>query len=370
MAMFLELQQCSGASESRAEHMQYFMDLGLDRETAALLYRGERLQERGQLRQALPYFQEVHAAFPDCREASVSVRMITKMLLKDVSAKEEIETRQATERRTTRKRPGRRERHALRCSATIAPQSQAPYTATQRCLPPPVVSGVAVASAATVAAAAAAELPAQAEQAVLAAALQPSSRASLEGAEHAPLGLEDLLAVGESSSSCQKHKQQDQSSRSGRASKPLHELARLRAIHRATGGHVAMQRDSEVVQEQPQQAVLAEQRGSRKVHNPALQLPLPLPLAAEPPSSSGSGSGSGSGRGSGNGSGLPYDDEGHNGFNALRCTLGAALGRSNVPFRDWAQLVMNQQDTAASPASSSPLAVAEESCWTSNESPG
>jgi hypothetical protein len=45
--------------------------LGLDGGTAALLVRAERLQEKGQLRQALKYYEVVLSACPECPEAVV-----------------------------------------------------------------------------------------------------------------------------------------------------------------------------------------------------------------------------------------------------------------------------------------------------------
>jgi hypothetical protein len=46
------------ASSSRTERINYLNNvLGLDRGTAALLVRAERLQEKGQLRQALKYYE-------------------------------------------------------------------------------------------------------------------------------------------------------------------------------------------------------------------------------------------------------------------------------------------------------------------------
>jgi hypothetical protein len=53
--------------------MNYWTNvLGLDRGTAALLIRAERLQEKGQLRQALKYYEVVLSASPECPEAVVN----------------------------------------------------------------------------------------------------------------------------------------------------------------------------------------------------------------------------------------------------------------------------------------------------------
>ena len=68
-------------ASSRSQHMAYLMnDLDLDRATAALMYRAERLQEKGQLQQALNYFERVLAMRHDCEEASVNARMIREQL--------------------------------------------------------------------------------------------------------------------------------------------------------------------------------------------------------------------------------------------------------------------------------------------------
>jgi len=55
-------------------------DLGLDRPAAMLMYRAERLQEKGQLQQALRYFDRVLSSTPDCEEAQVNARMIREQL--------------------------------------------------------------------------------------------------------------------------------------------------------------------------------------------------------------------------------------------------------------------------------------------------
>ncbi|CAJ1458320.1 unnamed protein product [Effrenium voratum] len=68
------------SASSRSEHMAYLMnDLSLDRATASLMYRAERLQEKGQLQQALKYFERVLAT-QHCEEAAVNARMIREQL--------------------------------------------------------------------------------------------------------------------------------------------------------------------------------------------------------------------------------------------------------------------------------------------------
>jgi len=61
--------------------------VGLDRGTAALLFRAERLQEKGQLRQALKYYEAVLSTFPDCPEAVVNARITRDLLAEDKGEK-------------------------------------------------------------------------------------------------------------------------------------------------------------------------------------------------------------------------------------------------------------------------------------------
>jgi hypothetical protein len=68
-------------ASSRSEHMAYMKEeLGLDHPTASMLYRAERLQEKGQLKQALQYFNKVLANSPDCTEAVENARMVAEMI--------------------------------------------------------------------------------------------------------------------------------------------------------------------------------------------------------------------------------------------------------------------------------------------------
>ena len=69
------------STSSRSEHMAYYKgELGLDHPTATMLYRGERLQEKGQLKQALQYFNKVLSNAPDCTEAAENARMVKQTL--------------------------------------------------------------------------------------------------------------------------------------------------------------------------------------------------------------------------------------------------------------------------------------------------
>lgn len=295
-----EQQQRSGASECRAEHMQYFMDLGLDRDTAALLYRAERLQEKGQLRQALPYFQEVLATNPDCIEASVSVKMITK-LLKDTKEEIHIEPQPRQipqDRRSTRKRLGRRERHALRSSPATAAVAHVCPQQLQNSCPTPAAKAVV------------ARQPS--ETAVV--AKHSSPRALM--ATNTDRKTESVTTTTPSSalaSACRKSIPQP------------HELAMLRALHGATG---------EFCPSAPQDRAIAEGQQVMREQAPTIDLMDVVDGTDK--------------------DGAHWEAST---VNALRCTLGAALGRSNVPFRDWAQLVNTGQEKDKTALSSLPAAV-------------
>ena len=70
-------------ASSRTEHMAYLRDvLRLDSTTATLLYRAERLQEKGQFKQALKYYHKVLQLKPDCEDAAENAA-ITAELLKE-----------------------------------------------------------------------------------------------------------------------------------------------------------------------------------------------------------------------------------------------------------------------------------------------
>lgn len=68
-------------ASTRRDQMQYLMEeLRLDRTSASIMYKAERLQERGQLRQALFYYNKVLEARPRCQEAAENARMTEQML--------------------------------------------------------------------------------------------------------------------------------------------------------------------------------------------------------------------------------------------------------------------------------------------------
>ena len=66
-------------------------DVSLDRRTAAMMYRAERLQEKGQLQQALRYFDRVLGSHPTCEEAAVNARMIREQLAEEGGAPRPLE---------------------------------------------------------------------------------------------------------------------------------------------------------------------------------------------------------------------------------------------------------------------------------------
>jgi len=69
----------TSSTSSRADHLEYFkQQFGLDDAHAALLLRAERLQEKGQVDQALMYFQAVLRVYPGCSEARMNVDMILR----------------------------------------------------------------------------------------------------------------------------------------------------------------------------------------------------------------------------------------------------------------------------------------------------
>jgi len=67
-------------SSTRSENIKHFTETyGIDDATAQLLYRAEKLQEKGQLDQALVYFKEVLQSHPHVNEARMNVDMIRRM---------------------------------------------------------------------------------------------------------------------------------------------------------------------------------------------------------------------------------------------------------------------------------------------------
>lgn len=68
-------------SSSRTEHMQFLTNvMGMDTTSAAMLFRAERLQEKGQLRQALKYYESVLSKCPECAEATENIRIVKELL--------------------------------------------------------------------------------------------------------------------------------------------------------------------------------------------------------------------------------------------------------------------------------------------------
>lgn len=71
-------------SLSRTENIEYFMTvIGLDRTAASFLYRAEKLQDKGQWKAAMKYYQKVLEIKPDCSEAQMGVSISTDMLVQE-----------------------------------------------------------------------------------------------------------------------------------------------------------------------------------------------------------------------------------------------------------------------------------------------
>eukprot|EP00747_Dinoflagellata_sp_TGD_P181108 gnl/TRDRNA2_/TRDRNA2_34617_c0_seq1.p1 gnl/TRDRNA2_/TRDRNA2_34617_c0~~gnl/TRDRNA2_/TRDRNA2_34617_c0_seq1.p1 ORF type:complete len:224 (-),score=50.17 gnl/TRDRNA2_/TRDRNA2_34617_c0_seq1:331-1002(-) len=69
----------ASADSKMSDALRFFKDQGLDDKSAHILLRAERLQDKGQIDQALVYYQEVLSANPGCTEARVNVDMIRRM---------------------------------------------------------------------------------------------------------------------------------------------------------------------------------------------------------------------------------------------------------------------------------------------------
>lgn len=68
-------------TSSRESNLNYYTHaFSIDDKTARLLLRGERLQEKGQLHQALVYFDHVLAICPSCTEAAINKDMIERII--------------------------------------------------------------------------------------------------------------------------------------------------------------------------------------------------------------------------------------------------------------------------------------------------
>lgn len=79
---------CLSDASSWSEHIAFLTEtMGMDKASAGLLYRTERLQEKGQLKQAIKYYESVLATCPDCTDAIESLRIVSQV----ISEEEEIE---------------------------------------------------------------------------------------------------------------------------------------------------------------------------------------------------------------------------------------------------------------------------------------
>jgi hypothetical protein len=91
-------------ASSRSEMVAFFQSAhGLDRQTADLLYRAERLQEKGQIAQAIVYYNEVLQVVPGCEVAQQNISLLARTQLPNVvralsSARAEAEQQTARER--------------------------------------------------------------------------------------------------------------------------------------------------------------------------------------------------------------------------------------------------------------------------------
>jgi hypothetical protein len=83
--------EVSGLSEtrsSRKEHMAFLTNvMGMDPASAAMLYRAERLQEKGQLRQAIIYYETVLSKCSNCTEAIVNIRIVKELIVEEEEKK-------------------------------------------------------------------------------------------------------------------------------------------------------------------------------------------------------------------------------------------------------------------------------------------
>jgi hypothetical protein len=87
-----EVMSTLSESSSRTEHMAFWTNvMGMDPASAALLYRAERLQEKGQVRQAIKYYESVLLKSPECTEAIGNIR-----ILKELVTEEDKETIQSS----------------------------------------------------------------------------------------------------------------------------------------------------------------------------------------------------------------------------------------------------------------------------------
>ena len=66
---------------SRSEQMAYLTnELKIDKVSAAMLYKAERLQDKGQLKQALKYYERVLMKYPGCDEAATNLEIVNELL--------------------------------------------------------------------------------------------------------------------------------------------------------------------------------------------------------------------------------------------------------------------------------------------------
>ena len=93
------LSDSTGISRScRIDHMAFLRDaIGLDPISAGMFYQAERLQGKGQFRQAVKYYERILLTYPNCVEAITAITIIleAKMLDQAERLQEKGQLRQA-----------------------------------------------------------------------------------------------------------------------------------------------------------------------------------------------------------------------------------------------------------------------------------
>ena len=89
-------------TSSRIDHMAFLRDaIGLDPVSAGMFYQAERLQEKGQLRQAVKYYERVLRNYPNCIEATTNVTIIRELLVDEDEREQEKESNKEREKEPT-----------------------------------------------------------------------------------------------------------------------------------------------------------------------------------------------------------------------------------------------------------------------------
>ena len=89
-------------TSSRIDHMAFLRDaIGLDPVSAGMFYQAERLQEKGQLRQAVKYYERVLQNYPNCIEATTNVTIIQELLVDEDEREKTKESNKEREKEPT-----------------------------------------------------------------------------------------------------------------------------------------------------------------------------------------------------------------------------------------------------------------------------